>query len=153
MFEDVTNRLTEIDAITCNLTGERALAPEFLEELLVSRKKLSDRLGPPSSWGDRLTELMTKDEPVELEPCDIPNRAWCEDRVKVVCEAERLTRGLCSMCGEVHFLPRYYNRFDPYEALDTIENRVREEELDCDDREDVFRATHALRAYITGMEK
>ena len=47
------------------------------------------------------------------------------------------------------------NHFDPYEALDTIQRTVVDEldELDRDEADTIKRAVHALRAYITGMER
>jgi hypothetical protein len=51
------------------------------------------------------------------------------------------------------------NRFDPYEALDAICFTVREvrqhesNELNWESTQIIMEQLHALRAYITGMEK
>ena len=57
----------------------------------------------------------------------------------------------CPECGGYVFNPETTppNRFDPFEALDTIEELV-------DGEIDVWKISHhvdALRAYITGMER
>ncbi len=69
----------------------------------------------------------------------------------------------CRECGEVHEGCPTPNRFDPYEALDTIIERVDdiEEQLHeprdpmaCIGRlADISGEVRALRAYITGMER
>ena len=128
------------------------------EELLVSQKKLSERLGPPSGWDDCLTELMTKDT-LETDGA------------------------LCARCETVHKLPRFGednlcrsadttpNHFDPYKALDMMIQIL----VDCMEHErprggkpraslggylildgdyaTLSNQVYALRAYITGMEK
>ena len=49
--------------------------------------------------------------------------------------------------------PREPNRFDPFEALDTIRSCAQEVEIDHDDVQEIMRQLYALRAYITGMER
>jgi len=63
---------------------------------------------------------------------------------------------LCSRCETVHVLPRFgepnrcpVNRFEPFEALDTINRAI--PSTRCGD--EVRSTVHALRAYITGMER
>ena len=113
-----------------------------------------------------------------IAPCDIPNCLWCDDRR----EREGLPYcPTCGFVGghgthhsrscrafqksdlpagknpgpdhplgysalEIHDEP---NRFDPYEALDTINRAI--PGTRCGD--EVRSTVHALRAYITGMER
>ena len=86
------------------------------------------------------------------------------------------TTSSCTFCGEtgitfphtckvsdINKIPDLTNRFDPYEALDTIIERL--EDIDAGLHEspdpmacigrlaDIRGEVHALRAYITGMER
>ena len=47
----------------------------------------------------------------------------------------------------------FHARFDPFEALDTIDRTIKEDdELDRTDADMIQRQVDALRAYITGLE-
>ena len=84
-----------------------------------------------------------------LEPCDIPDCAWCE---------KGAPHGTMSPLADVHVpansIPQTIapNRFDPYEALDTIFDQANDASGEYH-MEKTFTAILALRAYITGMER
>ena len=108
----------------------------------------SMKVEPTETVGDRMKDL---------EPCNIPNCPWCGNKVET--KPMRLSKEdavhdvpkLKPSCGlpgcQVCEIP---NRFDPYEALDTLDEITRDYEEDSPQAKSLLAA---LRAYITGMER
>ena len=100
-----------------------------------------------------------------LEPCDIPNCAWCEKRPHPVVVPEEGKMGEFHRSGQVYETTEDDNpsRFDPYEALDTVlrltecietTERYEVDQIGClGELDDIRVNLNALRAYITGMER
>jgi len=79
------------------------------------------------------------------------------DRITIV-ESPRPDESVgdcCPECGGYVFNPETTppNRFDPFEALDEIEQIVWENAGSKAPEDRLLNGLHALRAYITGMEK
>ena len=79
-----------------------------------------------------------------IAPCDIPNCSRC-DPAGALTQLQK-KKGAMKAMTEKASEP---NRFDPYEALNTINRAI--PGTRCGD--EVRSTVHALRAYITGMER
>ena len=137
-----TLRLAQLDDVARNLTGEPWITPELLEKWLVGRRDLQAIL----------SDMLDTDVPCPR--CKAPN-----DAVGTPGENPGPDRSAAlEVPGEVN-AP---HRFDPYEALDTISkfNRVEAQVVGLPKStllkyhtREIETAVHALRAYITGMER
>ena len=112
----------------------------------------------PSETGPVITSRVTA-EPAQYIPCSTgTSSSSC-----TFCGETGITFPHTCKVSDINKIPDLTNRFDPYEALDTIIERVEDIEEQNHETPDVMACigrladirgeVRALRAYITGMEQ